>query len=351
MINKNGTMTIKLNWKPATITKALLAVLSDRARDIVERRYGLTGTEGEGMTLEAIGQIYGITRERVRQIENFATDTIRKSDNYAKAKSALLDLEDLMANRGGLVKEETFLNELSKDKTTQNHINFLLNIGDSFVRIKEDDHFHHRWTTDEETSEKVHSALHSLHESLSYEDLVAEAEMLERFSQHLAKDIKEYVSPEQAKHWLGISKHIGANPLGEWGLADSPNIKVRGMRDYAYLVLRNEGKPLHFTEVAKKIEEMFDRKAHVATTHNELIKDSDRFVLVGRGLYALSEWGYTNGIVREVISSVLKKGPMTKEELVKEVLKQRQVKENTIYVNLQNPKYFKKDPKGRYALV
>jgi len=344
-------MTVKLNWKPGTVTKGLLSVLSDRARDVVERRYGLSGTDGEGMTLEAIGQIYGITRERVRQIENFATDTIRKSDVYTKAKSAFEDLEDLMAKRGGLVKEETFLAELSKDKTTQNHINFLLNIGDSFVRVKEDDHFHHRWTTDEETSDKVLSALHSLHESLSYEDLVAEAEMLERFSQHLAKDIKEYVSPEQAKHWLGISKHIGANPLGEWGLADSPNIKVRGMRDYAYLVLRNEGKPLHFTEVAKKIEQMFDRPAHVATTHNELIKDSDRFVLVGRGLYALSEWGYTNGIVREVISSVLKKGPMTKEDLVKEVLKQRQVKENTIYVNLQNAKYFKKDAKGRYALV
>src|SRR3989338_8656173 len=114
MINKNGTMTIKLNWKPATITKALLAALSDRARDIVERRYGLTGSDGEGMTLEAIGQIYGITRERVRQIENFATDTIRKSDQYAKANSALLDLEDLMIKRGGLVKEETFLSELSK---------------------------------------------------------------------------------------------------------------------------------------------------------------------------------------------------------------------------------------------
>src|SRR3989344_3237005 len=100
MTNKSGNMNTKLSWKPSAVTKALLGVLSDRARDIVERRYGLTGTDGDGLTLEAIGQIYGITRERVRQIENFATDTIRKSDNYAKAKSALLDLEDLMANRG-----------------------------------------------------------------------------------------------------------------------------------------------------------------------------------------------------------------------------------------------------------
>ena len=103
--------------------------------------------------------------------------------------------------------------------------------------------------------------------------------------------------------------------------------------------------------MAEKIEETFNKEAHVATTHNELIKD-DRFVLVGRGLYALSEWGYSNGVVRDVIKTVLKdKGALTKEDVIKEVLKQRQVKENTIYVNLQNPRYFRKDVKGRYSLV
>jgi len=116
-------------------------------------------------------------------------------------------------------------------------------------------------------------------------------------------------------------------------------------------VLRKHGKPLHFTEVAEQIEEMFDKEAHIATCHNELIKD-DRFVLVGRGLYALSEWGYTNGVVRDVIKDILKqKGPLSKEDVIKEVLKQRQVKENTIYVNLQNPRYFRKDVKSRYSLV
>src|SRR3989338_5021551 len=131
MINKNGTMTIKLNWKPATITKALLAVLSDRARDIVERRYGLTGTEGEGMTLEAIGDIYSITRERVRQIENFATDTIRKSEQYIKSKAVFDELEDCIMKHGGVVKEEILLDELAHDQMTRNQISFLLAIGEN----------------------------------------------------------------------------------------------------------------------------------------------------------------------------------------------------------------------------
>ena len=120
------------------------------------------------------------------------------------------------------------------------------------------------------------------------------------------------------------------------------------MRDYAFLVIRKHGSPIHFKEVAKAISTYFNKKAHVATTHNELIKDP-RFVLVGRGLYALAEWGYMSGVVKDVIKKILEKeGPLSKEKIVDKVLKERYVKENTILVNLQNPKYFKKDKEHRY---
>ena len=96
---------------------------------------------------------------------------------------------------------------------------------------------------------------------------------------------------------------------------------------------------------------MFSKKAHIATTHNELIKDP-RFVLVGRGLYALSEWGYINGIVKDVITKILdKSGPLSKKEIVEKVMKERYVKENTILVNLQNSKNFKKEKDGKYSLA
>ena len=343
-------MPDKLTFKTSSVTKALLSTLPERARDVIERRYGLVGKGGEGMTLEAIGQIYGITRERVRQIENFAVETIRKSDAYSKTKPIFDELEDYLVSHGGLAKEELVLNELGKDELARNQIAFLLSLGESFVRLKDDDNFHPRFTINEETADKVHGALTKLHKSISYDEIVAEAEMIERFMVELKEDLKDYVTQDQARNWLGLSKDIASNPLGEWGLSESPNIRTRGIRDYAYLVLRNQGKPLHFTEVASKIEDMFDRSAHVATTHNELIKD-DRFVLVGRGLYALSEWGYANGVVREVIKNVLKGRSLSKEDVINEVLKQRQVKENTIYVNLQNPRYFRKDVKGRYSVV
>jgi hypothetical protein len=108
---------------------------------------------------------------------------------------------------------------------------------------------------------------------------------------------------------------------------------------------------MHFSEVAKTISGMFSKKAHVATTHNELIKDP-RFVLIGRGLYALAEWGYTPGVVRDVIREVLADaGPLTKDQVVKKVKEARFVKDNTIVVNLNDSKYFKRLKDGRYATV
>ena len=131
----------------------------------------------------------------------------------------------------------------------------------------------------------------------------------------------------------------------------SSNINVKGIRDYAYLVIRRHGSPIHFKEVAELIKKLFNKKAHVATCHNELIKDS-RFVLVGRGLYALKEWGYMSGVVKDVIKKILEKnGPLTKEQIIEKVLKERYVKENTIMVNLQNQKFFKKNKDHTYEYI
>ncbi len=348
---KKGSVGTKANSKFVDSVKSLLTPLPDRARDIIERRYGLVGDQGDGMTLEAIGEIYGITRERVRQIENFAIESIRKSKEYEKALATFNTLEDYLVKHGGLAKEETILDDLSTDAKSRNQISFLLAVCESFVRLKEDDDFHHRWTVNVEESNYIHEALQNLHKELELEDLINESDFLNKFSEHLELNSLDRATDHNLKKWLGISKHVGANPLGEWGLATSPSVRTRGIRDYAYLVLRKHGEPLHFADVADQIEEMFDKSAHVATCHNELIKD-DRFVLVGRGLYALSEWGYTNGVVRDVIKDVLKKaGPLSKSDIMERVLKQRQVKENTIYVNLQNPKYFHKTKEGKYQLA
>ncbi|MFM2357483.1 MAG: hypothetical protein RJA61_220 [Candidatus Parcubacteria bacterium] len=339
-----------ITFKPKQITKSLLGVLPERARDVITGRFGL-GVSSNKLTLEAIGKKYGITRERVRQIENYSLTNIRKSKEYEKNKKVFDEVKTLLTSLGGMVSEHDLLNHVSKDESTQNHIHFLLVVGDDFKKHKEDEEFKHRWHIDEKLSSQVHESLRGLYGSLSDDQIVPEGEFIKAFLEHLKGVSEEYKNEEVLKRWLSLSKNMSKNPLGEWGKSQSPNIKAKGIRDYAFLVIRRHGSPIHFREVAKAIETVFKKKAHVATTHNELIKDK-RFVLVGRGLYALAEWGYMSGVVKDVIKKILEKnGPLTKEEIIDKVLKERYVKENTILVNLQNPKFFKKDAELRYSMI
>ena len=339
-----------ISFKPKKITKKIISQLSPRTSDVIMSRFGLTA-EGERKTLEEIGKKYNITRERVRQIEDAALSSIKKSSAY-KAEQAVFDeLKQLLRKLGSIVAEHELLPYVSKDKATQNHIHFFLTLGDTFKKHREDDSFHTRYSVDDEMTEKVHEALRKLYLGLKDEDLVTETEMIKRFLEHIKDVADEYRDEEIIRRWLSISKHVAKNPLGEWGKASSPNVRVRGVKDYAYLVMKRHGSPMHFKEVADSISKTFNKKIHYATCHNELIKDP-RFVLVGRGMYALSEWGYKKGIAREVIADILKReGPLPKDEIVQKVNKERYFKKNTILVNLANTKYFKKGKNGLYSAV
>lgn len=339
-----------VTFKPKHVTKRLTSVLADRPRFVIMNRFGL-GDNPSRMTLEAIGSTYGITRERVRQIENFGLNAIRRSDVFEKEQAVFDEMERLVTELGGVVSEEDLLGHVSSDPRVQNHIHLLLVLGDSFVKEKENKEFKSRWMVDQQVSKKVHESLRKLSKNISKDDLIPEGEMVAQFLNHLDDIAESYRNEEIIRRWLSLSKALGRNPLGEWGSAESSNINARGIRDYAFLVIRQHGSPMHFTEVAKAITEVFGKKAHTATCHNELIKDG-RFVLVGRGLYALTEWGYQTGVVKDVIKNILRKyGPLTRDEIIEQVLKERYVKENTVAVNLQDSTMFMRDSEGRYSLV
>lgn len=341
-------MATNVTFKPKQVTKRMLSGLPPRAYEVIVNRFGLTD-DAQRKTLEAIGQKYGITRERVRQIENSALALIRKSDLFKNEKEVFEELKKLMHTLGAIISEQDFLNHLSKDKLTQNHIHLYLTLGNEFIKHKEDDHFKPRWSVDQDIADQIHKSLRNLYENLSDDELIPESELVSRFLDEVTDLSEQYKNEEIAKRWLGMSKKISKNPLGEWGKANSSSIKTRGVKDYAFLMMRKHGSPMHFREVAKAVASTFNKKCHVATCHNELIKDP-RFVLVGRGIYALSEWGYKTGVVRDVIKELLKKnGPMTKEDIVDQVMKERYLKKNTILVNLQNSKYFKKNKQGQYT--
>lgn len=343
---------VAITFKPKQTTKKLLKHLQDRAQQVVINRFGLEN-DGEQMTLEAIGGRYGITRERVRQIENFALNAIKKSDSFHEAEEIFKELKEIIHNLGGIVSEEELLPMLAPDRVTQNHIGLYLTLGEDFKESKEDHTYKKRWIVNQQVADKAHQALIDIHAGLTEHDLVSENEIIDRVLCHegVCQITSHAVDADMVKRWLRISKTLSSNKLGEWGRASSPNVKTRGVKDYAYLVMRRHGSPMHFREVAAGINKIFGKKTHIATCHNELIKD-DRFVLVGRGVYALKEWGYKTGVVRDVIADILKaEGPMSKEDIVDKVMKERYLKKNTILVNLQNPKYFTKTKEGLYTVA
>ncbi len=339
-----------ISFKPKQITKKITSHLQDRTRDVIMNRFGLT-PDAQRKTLEEIGKKYNITRERVRQIEDAALALIRKSSAYKEEQKIFEELKQLIHSLGSIVTEYDLLAHISKDRNIQNHIHFYLELGDFFKKHREDDHFKTRWSVDDQMAERVHDSLKKLYASLNDQDLILETEMIKKFFDQMKDLADHYRNDEIAKRWLSISKTISKNPLGEWGKTSSPNVRTRGVKDYAFLVMRKHGSPMHFKEVADAISKTFGRKTHYATCHNELIKDP-RFVLVGRGLYALAEWGYKTGIAREVIRDILKReGPLSKEDVVQRVMKERYFKKNTILVNLVNTKYFKKNKNGLYTLA
>ena len=288
------------------------------------RRFGL---RGERQTLEEIGEHYSITRERVRQIQDDGLKTLGQRAESPECQKVFKSFAQIIKNSGSLKREDILLTELGGGK--ENYVFFLLTIGKQFQRFSETEEFYTFWATDKNAFEGAKKALNS-------------------FIADLQKKQQPMPLPKTVlASYAEISKKVLQGSDGFYGLKEWPEINPRGIKDKAFIVLKKEQKPLHFSEVATLIGNGALRQ----TVHNELIKDQ-RFVLVGRGLYALKEWGYEPGIVREVIAHVLKdaRKPVEKEFVVNKVLAQRLVKPNTILLNLQNKKYFLKTPEGKYTV-
>jgi len=322
--------------------------LSKRTKNILDRRFGVQF--GNAETLESIGKRLKITRERVRQIEEVGFNFIKKNHKETLDK-VFEELKAYFAKNGGFKKEETVLKDLGGQKNKPYFSFFLMIGGGNFSRICAQKDYYYFWSTFPGSGMVVKDTLHSLVSDIKeYGNLLTKDELLAKFAQ------KYSLNEASLTSYLEVSKRIQENKEGKFGLVEWPEIKPRGVKDKAFLVFKKEKKPLHFRKITELIDELeYDssfKKAHSQTVHNELIKDS-RFVLVGRGTYALKEWGYFPGTIKDVIMKVLKEKQqgVLKDDLVKEVLAQRLVAENTVLINLNNKKHFQKDSDGKYFLM
>ncbi|MDP2641229.1 MAG: HTH domain-containing protein [Candidatus Yanofskybacteria bacterium] len=339
------------------ITASLLSALDSRTQSIMIQRFGLQDKEPQ--TLEAIGQSHGITRERVRQIveEGIHQAGQRLSEDARVQVGDLFShLNKSLAQLGHVKREDLFIESLQAGPKAS-HMLFLMHLKEGFWRHRETQDTHAFWSTKKELMEEGIRALSSFVTEIDQEKRLVHEQEIFQFSSF--KEIRSQNGNEKAIFSiLEVSKYLMKGYDGRWGLRTWPEVNPRGVREKAYIVLKEKQVPLHFRAIAQSIAELQRRLPHAPekpvlsqTVHNELIKDA-RFVLVGRGTYALAEWGYLQGTVKDVLIDILKrsKGGLTREELLSQVLSQRQVKDSTVMLNLQDRTLFARTVAGRYQL-
>ena len=326
----------------------LLAKLPQRSQEIVKKRFGLAS--GKVETLEKIGSDYRITRERVRQI---ICDVIKKTSKASEAelfKQAEEKIILKISENDGIISEESLTQEFgAEDLKEANSIVFLLVCSNKIIEIEEKGLIKKSWALSRDILMNVKHIIDIAKEVLVVLEVpMTDAEIVEKI---MAKE--KGLSKSKILNFLSTSSEISKNRFNKWGLSTWMEINPKGTRERIYLILKEKKKPLHFMEIAKLIDEfgLSKRKAHPQTVHNELIKD-DKFVLIGRGVYALREWGFVPGTIKDVLEELLKKSgrAMTKEELLEGVLKVRQVKKTTIMINLNNYDNFTRLDGGKYML-
>jgi len=350
-----------------TLLRDILNGLGKRSRDVIVRRAGLKNNRPE--TLEFIGQSYGVTRERVRQIEASARRAILSKQMPERFADFTNIAFEHLKHTGGAREENRFLEELrfltqDAHPASRARLGFLLGLTQKFVRHEETERFQAFWAVDDNMANRVIKFLDFVVGDLKKRRTTV---LLTEIDSYLAKigdrvtGLMKEAGPTALIGFVAISKEILINPFGECGLAEWSQIVPRGVKDRAYYLMHQKKEPLHFRKIATMLNQhaelasdfhpAWQKPIEVQTVHNELIKD-DRFVLVGRGTYALAEWGYRPGTVKDVIIEVLRlmRRPMSKDEIVKTVKEKRQVRENTILINLQNKRLFERLPDGRYRV-
>lgn len=331
-----------MNFNYQKICEELIQDLPERTKDILSRRFGFSDYKKE--TLESVGESYGITRERVRQIEENAINKIQKKVKTISQKP-FEHFKKELEFFGGLKKEDLFLEKLGQEKDRP-YILFLLMIEKSLKRYLETGKFYSVWAVNANFFNKAKKIINLLEKELEKKQKPL---LMEDFD--IVK--KHGLSYEIACSYIEITKNILKTEENLYGFSHWPEINPRGIRDRAFIALKREDKPMHFTDIADFIRQQIqnNKPSLIKTVHNELIKNP-RFVLVGRGLYALQEWGYQTGYVKDVIFSVLQKSdkPLSKQQIIQQVSKQRFVKNSTILLNLNDRNHFLKNINDKYTI-
>jgi len=337
-----------------TLQKAIKGSLNiidqDREREIISRRFGLSGHKE---TLEQIGDMLSVTRERVRQLEKAILIRLRiaaSEDRIPELAAAEKVITRNLTEMGRVARISSLAERIYEGEVTPAQragLAFLGSISSNLTIVDESDKYFAALGIESYGDEK------SIRKRVDAVLDVIKTEKSPMTLDQLDEKLDGYEHPSHIEAVASISKLL-ATLGGLWGLAKWPTVNPKNIRDKIFVVLEERKEPMHFAEIASSIAaSSFKRKdVTVQAIHNELIKDR-RFVLIGRGIYALDSWGFVKGTVADMIDKVLKEAgePLSREEVVRRVLKVRKVKETTILLNLQNKALFTRVGKNTYKIA
>jgi DNA-directed RNA polymerase delta subunit len=331
----------------------LFLVLTDKEATVIRKRFALQGNAKQ--TLEKIGKHFKVTRERIRQIESIALSKLKRTVRTTKLNDIIDVAKEILRGSGGVMREDTLITQVLKRTSTTAELDgavlrLVFSIDNELSSFGRSGTFVPFWRLEslaiDDISLIVDSAVKILKKRrncMKEDELISAVQSLSLFPDRMP-------SRELIVSCLTIDTRLKQIDEG-WGLTEWRFVRPRSIRDKVEIVLRKSGEPLHFMDIANRIREShFDHKnVTIQAVHNELIR-YPQFVLVGRGLYALREWGYEPGTVADVIERILReKGPLSKKEIISEVGKQRKVKVGTISLNLQKMPYFVRVGRAVYA--
>lgn len=328
--------------------------LSDKEQFVIEKRIWIYWTKE---TLQWIGNSFKkpITRERVRQIENSWIKKIGrvvKTSVLWKIQTKALELIDL---HGGVMLKDKIINTIIKELGLSNEVNWaILEIiiqSDFEILKSKPKNGAKTYFFKQKISPKLIQAVHS--EAIKI--LRKKKDVMEITELYSA--IKNRFAPRIIIESTFIDSSLEVfDDLVKWeenliGLSRWKILNPKTLKDKTVYVMNKEKIPMHFVDISNKITQYLGDAVKVNTIHNELIRNNE-FVLIGRGIYALKDWGFKSGTVLDVIIQVLQKEnqAMSTEQIADKVLKTRRVKKTTIYMNLQNKNVIERVWRNYYQL-
>ncbi|MEK7137818.1 MAG: sigma factor-like helix-turn-helix DNA-binding protein, partial [Patescibacteria group bacterium] len=90
----------------------LFLVLSEKEREVIKRRFSLTGQSRQ--TLEKIGKHFNVTRERIRQIESIALGKLRRTVGTTRLDEVNKMAKGILRANGGVMLEEALIGSVLK---------------------------------------------------------------------------------------------------------------------------------------------------------------------------------------------------------------------------------------------